>query len=81
MLSQPVALTRIEYELLVFLARAPGRSYTHEQLLNAVWASSSDWQGPSTVSEHVYRLRRKLGLGDGRPWIATVGGVGYRFDR
>jgi two-component system, OmpR family, phosphate regulon response regulator PhoB len=76
-LSEPIGLTGIEHELLVFLAKVRGRSYTHEQLLNAVWDSSSDWQGASTVSDRVYRLRRKLGLGDARRRIATVRGVGY----
>ena len=79
-LEQPVALTRLEYDLLVHLATSPGRSFTHEQLLSAVWESSSDWQSVSTVSEHVYRLRRKLRLEEGRPRISTVRGVGYRFD-
>jgi DNA-binding response OmpR family regulator len=79
-LSRPVSLTRLEYELLVFLASSPGRSFSREQLLGAVWGSSSEWQSPETVSEHVYRLRHKLALGDGRPRIATVRGVGYRFD-
>ena len=79
-LERPVALTRLEYDLLVYLATRPGRSFTHEQLLSAVWESSSDWQSVSTVSEHVYRLRRKLRLEDGRPRISTVRGVGYRFD-
>jgi DNA-binding response OmpR family regulator len=80
LLGRPVALTRREYELLAYLASTPGRSHTREQLLGAVWSSSSDWQTPDTVGEHVYRLRRKLGLGEDRPRIATVRGVGYRFD-
>ena len=79
-LSRPMALTRLEYELLVFLASSPGRSFSREQLLSAVWGSSSDWQSAETVSEHVYRLRQKLGLGSERPRIATVRGIGYRFD-
>lgn len=56
------------------------RSFSREQMLSDVWESSSDWQSPETVSEHVYRLRQKLGLGGERPRIATVRGVGYRFD-
>jgi DNA-binding response OmpR family regulator len=80
MLSEPVDLTRLEYELLVYLAAHPGRTFTHEELLSGVWGSSSEWQSASTVSEHVYRLRRKLGLDEARPRIATVHGIGYRFD-
>ena len=79
-LGDPVALTRLEYDLLVFLASNPGRSYSHEQLLSAVWGSSAAWQSQRTVSEHVYRLRQKLQLAEGRPRIATVRGIGYRFD-
>ncbi len=79
-LSQPVSLTRLEYELLVYLASKPGRSLSREELLRAVWDSSAEWQGVDTVSEHVYRLRRKLRLTDERPTITTVHGVGYRFD-
>ena len=79
-LSRPMPPTRLEYELLVFLARNPGRSFSREQLLSSVWGSSSDWQSAETVSEHVYRLRQKLGLGSERPRIATVRGIGYRFD-
>jgi len=79
-LEQPITLTRLEYELLVFLASSPGRSYSREQLLNAVWGSSSEWQRADTVSEHVHRLRRKLSIAGPRPRIATVRGIGYRFD-
>jgi len=79
-LGRPVSLTRLEYDLLVFLTSSPGRSYSREQLLNAVWGSSSEWQRPDTVSEHVHRLRRKLSINDARPRIATVRGIGYRFD-
>jgi two-component system response regulator ResD len=79
-LSRPVALTRREYELLLCLASKPGRTFSREELLNTVWDSSAQWQGADTVSEHVYRLRRKLGLAGQRPTIATVHGVGYRFD-
>ena len=50
------------------------------QLLRAAWDSSSDWQLPSTVTEHVRRLRLKLEADPDRPvLIQTVRGVGYRF--
>ena len=37
------------------------------------------WQSDATVTEHVHRLRQKLGLRDGRPMLHTVRGVGYRM--
>jgi len=72
----PVALTAREFELLAFLAGAPRRVFTRDQLLGQVWGSSGDWQGEATVTEHVHRLRQKVGS----ERIATVRGVGYRFE-
>jgi DNA-binding response OmpR family regulator len=49
-------------------------------LLELVWHAQPDWQSIDTVTEHVYRLRQKLDRsGNGRRWIETVRGVGYRF--
>lgn len=71
-----VSLTAKEFDLLEHLARHPGRAFSRNDLLDAVWQSSVEWQQARTVTEHVHRLRRKLGGG----WVATVHGVGYRFD-
>jgi DNA-binding response OmpR family regulator len=76
-----VATTAKEFDLLAFFAAAPGRVFTREELLRQVWASSSEWQDPATVTEHVRRLRLKIEDDPERPrWITTVRGVGYRFD-
>ena len=75
-----VDLTAKEFDLLAFLAAAPRQVFNREQLLDYVWASSSEWQDPSTVSEHIHRLRRKIETDPGRPqWIDTLRGAGYRF--
>jgi DNA-binding response OmpR family regulator len=43
--------------------------------------SSEDWQVPATVTEHVRRVRLKLGTDPTSPrWIHNVRGVGYRFE-
>jgi len=73
-----IDLTRREFELLAFLAGSPGQVFSRSQLLDHVWDSSPEWQDPSTVTVHVRRLRTKLG--EGVPRIATVWGVGYRFE-
>ena len=79
--NHPIDLTRREFELLAFLARSPGQVFSRSQLLDHVWDSSPEWQDPSTVTVHVRRLRTKLGIRhDGAPRIATVWGVGYRFE-
>lgn len=77
----PIALTPLEYTLLAFLAASPGQVFSPQQLLEHVWDSSGHWQLPSTVAEHIYRVRRKLVAHDvTAPRITTVRGFGYRLD-
>lgn len=74
----PVDLTNREFELLAFLATHQGNVCSRAELLESVWGSSADWQGTSTVTEHIRRIRTKLG--DAGRHLVTVHGVGYRFD-
>ena len=79
--GRPVELTAKEFDLLAFLARHPRQVFTRAQLLQHVWGSARGWQGEATVTEHVHRLRHKLGrAGDARPIVQTVRGVGYRLE-
>ncbi|MEO1063941.1 MAG: response regulator [Actinomycetota bacterium] len=73
-------LTAKEYDLLTFLVQSPRRVFNREQLLRNVWESSSEWQDPATVTEHVRRIRNKLEATKCEAGIATVRGVGYRFE-
>jgi two-component system, OmpR family, phosphate regulon response regulator PhoB len=75
-----VPMTRKEFDLLAFLATSPGRVFSREELLERVWGSTSRWQGCSTVTEHVRRVRLKIETDPENPrWITTVRGIGYRF--
>ncbi len=75
-----VPMTRKEFDLLAFLAASPGQVFTREDLLERVWGSTEEWQGRSTVTEHVRRVRLKIEPDPDSPqWITTVRGVGYRF--
>jgi two-component system phosphate regulon response regulator PhoB len=69
-------LTAKEFDLLAHLASQPRRAISRSQLLSAVWESSPDWQSETTVTEHVRRLRTKVGADR----IITVRGVGYRYE-
>lgn len=81
LLGKPIELTAREFDLLEFLASAPRQAFSRAQLLQRVWGSSSAWQQESTVTEHVRRIRRKLGVDvEQSRWIATVRGFGYRFE-
>ncbi|WP_229074147.1 winged helix-turn-helix domain-containing protein [Actinoplanes sp. DH11] len=68
-------LTRLEFDLLLYLAERPRRVFSRAQLLAAVWGYER--AGERTVDVHVRRLRLKLGAGI--PAITTVYGVGYRL--
>jgi two-component system, OmpR family, phosphate regulon response regulator PhoB len=77
-----IELTAMEFNLLAFLASSPRQVFSRQQLLQNVWASSSEWQDEATVTEHIRRVRRKIEVDPDHPrWITTVRGVGYRFER
>jgi two-component system, OmpR family, alkaline phosphatase synthesis response regulator PhoP len=74
--DQPVELTAMEFDLLRVLAEHAGMALSREQLLEKVWGTN--YYGESRVVDvHIGHLRQKLG---GEAVIATVRGVGYRFD-
>jgi DNA-binding response OmpR family regulator len=74
--EREVDLTATEFDLLLHLARSPGRVFERAGLLSAVWGYASA-AGARTVDVHVAALRAKLG--DASP-IRTVRGVGYAAD-
>jgi DNA-binding response OmpR family regulator len=77
--GEPVVLTSREFELLAFLMTHPRRVFTREELLERVWGYS--FGDKSTVTVHVRRLREKVEDDPAQPrHIATVWGLGYRFD-
>jgi two-component system, OmpR family, response regulator MtrA len=76
--GKKILLTRLEFELLVALAKEPGRVFTREALLSEVWGyhHSTDTR---LVNVHVQRLRSKVEVDPDNPEIVlTVRGVGYR---
>jgi DNA-binding response OmpR family regulator len=76
--GQPVYLTAKEYELLLFLAEHPRQVFTREQLFDRIWGDYGDLH---TVTVHIARIREKVEADPAKPaLIATVWGVGYRFE-
>jgi DNA-binding response OmpR family regulator len=72
-----IPLTTFEYELLLALAKRPGRVLSREQLLDLVHGSAEEAFDRS-IDVHISRLRQKLG-DDGRhaALVKTVRGIGY----
>jgi two-component system KDP operon response regulator KdpE len=79
--SKPIALTPIEFALLVELISSAGRVRLHNDLLTAVWGP--EYRDDVTVLRAaIYRLRHKIEIDPSRPkFIRTESGVGYSFNR
>ena len=71
--AEPVELTKLEYDLMLFLAEHPRTGFTRLQLLQGVWGHLH--AGVRTVDVHIRRLRAKLR----DDLVITVRGVGYRL--
>jgi two-component system KDP operon response regulator KdpE len=76
--GEDVHLTPTEFDLLRLLARNRGRLMTHRDLLVAVWGVGYG-EDTQVLRAHIANLRRKIDPGDGRRFIRTDPGVGYRF--
>lgn len=75
--ERPVDLSQKEFELLRTLSQDPGRVYSKQELVQAVWQTTS--LGSSrTLDAHACRLRQKLAGSDQR-FIQNVWGVGYKL--
>jgi DNA-binding response OmpR family regulator len=79
--DEELQLTAKEFDLLRVLVREQGKVVSREQLMREIWETA--WFGSTkTLDMHISVLRRKLGDDAAQPrYIATVRGVGFRFER
>ncbi|HTR67717.1 MAG TPA: response regulator transcription factor [Terriglobales bacterium] len=78
--GQEVHLTPKEFDLLVYMAKNPGKVITHRALLAAVWGPNSTEQ-PEYLRVFVGQLRKKIESDPASPkYLLTEPWVGYRFD-
>lgn len=73
--GEKVVLAKKEFELLYLLASRPGKVYTRESILKNIWEDSVVVTN-RTIDVHIRKLREKLG----ENYVATVKGVGYKFE-
>ena len=77
--GEPVKLTHLEFELLLFFVRHPSQVFSRARLLNLVWGQSAG--SARTVDNFVGQLRKRLEADPESPrHFITVRGSGYRFD-
>jgi two-component system OmpR family response regulator len=75
-----ISLTALEFDLLHFFARHPGRVCTRQQLIREVWDHEFVGDG-RVVDVHIGQIRRKIEPDSTQPiYIRTSRGVGYLFD-
>jgi DNA-binding response OmpR family regulator len=78
--GQALALTRLEFDLLATLARAPTRVHNRSELTEAVWGYDPSAAGSSTtIRSHQSRLRRKLAEAGAEGLVENIRGVGVRL--
>lgn len=78
--GQPASLTATEFRLLQFLGTHPGKVFTRDQVLDAVWRDMS-FVTPRSVDVYIRRLREKIEPDPEEPrYLKTVRGAGYKFE-
>jgi two-component system phosphate regulon response regulator PhoB len=78
--NKSVALGPTEFRLLRHFMEHPGRVFSRERLLDAVWGRETEIE-PRTVDVHIRRLRRALNEGHDKDLIRTVRSGGYSLDQ
>lgn len=73
-------LSLVTYHILLCLVSHQGIVITRERLLELVEEQTHHFIEDNTLSVHIKRLRRKLGTYQGKPYIQTLRGVGYRWN-
>jgi DNA-binding response OmpR family regulator len=75
-----VVMTATEFRLLDYLARHPGRMFSRDHLLDAVWGDAR-FVTPRSVDVYVRRIREKIEIDPETPrYLKTMRGAGYRFE-
>ena len=77
--QQEVTLTSVEFQLLKPLVNKPERIFTRTQLMENMY-SDQRIVNNRTIDSHIKKLRKKLvSISDGKDWIESVYGAGYRL--
>ncbi len=78
--KKPLSLTPKEFDVLLLMAKRPGRTYSRDEILERIWGY--DYYGDTrTVDSHVKNIREKLrDAGVTHDPIKTIWGIGYKFE-
>lgn len=76
-----IPLTPKEYAVLELLALHPGQVFSQERIYEHVWGYDAQGDAQTAVTEHIKRIRKKLGGVQEAEAIETVWGIGYRWKK
>ncbi len=76
--GEEIRLSRLEFDLLAYLMRRPGRVVSREELLDEVWGDEEE-RGPKSVNVAINRLKKKIDREGEASHIESVRGIGYRL--
>lgn len=79
--GEPVRLTPIEYSILLFLVKNPGRVYSIDQIYENIWNEAAIG-ADNTVAVHIRHIREKIEINPKEPkYLKVVWGVGYKVEK
>ena len=79
--GEPVKLTRIEYNILLFLVKNKGKVFSIDQIYEQIWKEEA-YGADNTVTVHIRHIREKIEINPREPrYLKVVWGVGYKIEK
>ena len=78
--TEEIAVTKLEYKILMSLFSNTNKLFTREEMLNGIWDMAGNFVNDNTLTVTMKRLREKIGDKEGNV-IVTVRGIGYRLGK
>ena len=79
--GEPVSLTPIEYRILRFLMKTPGKVYSSDEIYRAIW-KDEPYGSESAVAVHIRHIREKTEIDPSDPrYLKVVWGQGYKIEK
>lgn len=79
--GEPVKLTRIEYNILLFLVQNQGKVFSIEQIYEQIWKEEA-YGADNTVTVHIRHIREKIEIDPKNPkYLKVIWGIGYKVEK
>ena len=78
--GEPVKLTRIEYNILLFLVQNKGKVFSIDQIYEQIWQEEA-FGADNTVTVHIRHIREKIEIDPKNPkYLKVIWGIGYKVE-